>query len=355
MLIFENEISQAMQYELYHADKVGSTPLPMDVLAQKVQASLPDSVSVTGISVSSDPECTYKVNLSKPRRAAIFIDQYTGQIKGKAERPAFFMTMFKLHRWLLDSMKPGDNGIFWGKMIVGTSTLMFVVVLVSGIVIWWPRTLKALKKGLTLPVGKGWHKFWHGLHVAGGMYALILVLVMALTGLTWSFSWYRTGFYALFGVEMAKSNGQKMASTDKGGPNRHKNLQKDKDKDKDAKLNIYANWQKVFDHLQKENPEYSLITVSDGKASVSIDHLGNQRAADTYRFDSATGRITDIQLYKDAETASKLRGWILSVHVGNWGGLTTRILWFLAALLGASLPLTGYYLWIRRLLRKNKH
>lgn len=30
----------------------------------------------------------------------------------------------------------------------------------------------------------------------------------------------------------------------------------------------------------------------------------------------------------------------------------TRILWFLGALLGASLPLTGYYIWIRHLRRK---
>lgn len=30
-------------------------------------------------------------------------------------------------------------------MIVGVSTLLFAVVLISGIVIWWPRTRKALK------------------------------------------------------------------------------------------------------------------------------------------------------------------------------------------------------------------
>lgn len=37
--------------------------------------------------------------------------------------------------------------------------------------------------------------------VPGGMYALLLVLVMALTGLTWSFGWYRTAFYTVFGVD----------------------------------------------------------------------------------------------------------------------------------------------------------
>lgn len=42
-------------------------------------------------------------------------------------------------------MNPGNEGIFWGKMIVGVSTLLLVFVLISGIVIWWPRTRKALK------------------------------------------------------------------------------------------------------------------------------------------------------------------------------------------------------------------
>ena len=46
-----------------------------------------------------------------------------------------------------------------------------------------------------------------------------------------------------------------------------------------------------------------------------------------------------------------LGGWIYSIHVGSWGGYLTRILAFLAALLGASLPLTGYYLWIKRKLK----
>jgi uncharacterized iron-regulated membrane protein len=50
-----------------------------------------------------------------------------------------------------------------------------------------------------------------------------------------------------------------------------------------------------------------------------------------------------------------MRGVIYSLHVGNFGGMFTRVLWFLAAMLGATLPLTGYYLWIKRkFFSKNK-
>ena len=78
-------------------------------------------------------------------------------------------------------MNPGGEGIFWGKMIVGVSTLMFVVVLISGIIVWWPRTRKALKNSLKISGTKGWKRFWYDLHVAGGMYALVLLLAMSLT------------------------------------------------------------------------------------------------------------------------------------------------------------------------------
>lgn len=181
---------------------VKEEPIPIDKLLEKVAATLPDSVSVTGVSISSDPGRTYQVNLSKPRRASLYVDQYTGEVKGKSERSSFFTFMFRMHRWLLDSMKPGNDGIFWGKMIVGVSTLSLVFVLISGIVIWWPRTRKSLKNSLKITATKGWKRFWYDLHVAGGMYALIFLLAMALTGLTWSFPWYRTAFYKVFGVEM---------------------------------------------------------------------------------------------------------------------------------------------------------
>ena len=170
MLVFENEVNEWFRRDLYYVETVKESPLPMDKLLEKVATTLPDSVSVTGVSISSDPGRAYQVSLSKPRRASLYVDQYTGEVKGKSERSGFFMFMFRMHRWLLDSMNPGNEGIFWGKMIVGVSTLLLVFVLISGIVIWWPRTRKALKNSLKITATKGWRRFWYDLHVAGGMY-----------------------------------------------------------------------------------------------------------------------------------------------------------------------------------------
>ena len=374
MLVFENEANEWFRRDLYYVETVKESPLPMDKLLEKVATTLPDSVSVTGVSISSDPGRAYQVSLSKLRRASLYVDQYTGEVKGKSERSGFFMFMFRMHRWLLDSMNPGNEGIFWGKMIVGVSTLLLVFVLISGIVIWWPRTRKALKNSLKITATKGWRRFWYDLHVAGGMYALIFLLAMALTGLTWSFPWYRTAFYKVFGVEVQqraaqgheqKSDAQKrdtklVAHREKkregnevqkgersGRPeNNHSDMY--------SVTSPFVYWQEIYDKLRRQNPEYKQISISSGTASVSFNRFGNQRASDRYSFHTDNGEFTETSLYQHQDKSGKIRGWIYSVHVGNWGGMFTRILTFIAALLGAALPLTGYYLWIKRLIKVRK-
>lgn len=380
MLVFEKEVMELSNPTLYFVEKVGKSPLPINELLPQVATTLPDSVTITGVSISPDPERAYQLNLSKPRRASVYVDQYTGEVKGKYERAPFFTFMFRMHRWLLDSMKPG-GGIFWGKMIVGTSTLVFVFVLISGLVIWIPRTRKALKSRLKIATNKGWKRFWYDLHVAGGMYALVLLLAMALTGLTWSFSWYRTGFYNVFGVEAQQGGGHgspqqpqqnRQASPGEGrgeqaanqtessqggegrrGRGNRKGGQGERRGDR-KQGSTFTNWQEVYDQLNKLNPDNKQITLTSGSATVSSTKLGNQRATDRYTFDPQTGAITETTLYKDLPKEGKIRGWIYSVHVGSWGGITTRILTCLAALLGASLPLTGYYFWIKRIVKKKR-
>lgn len=323
MLVFEPEITRSIRSEVYYAASSSGNPLPMDELMEKVQATLPDSVSITGVTVFADKDRTYQVNLSKPRRASLFIDQYSGEITGRYERIGFFGTMFKLHRWLLDSSNPRGEGVKIGKLIVGISTAIFVIALISGVVIWLPRARNGLRHSLAITTKNGWRGFWKSLHVAGGMYALILVLAMALTGLTWSFDWYRSAFYAVCGVEYTPRN--------HGGQNANKNHNEHKtgrkqtterkgDTESTRRQPEFGSWQQVYDELRVKDPDAPQITIGMEKVSAPAD---------------------------------KLRGLIYSVHTGSFGGLFTRILWFLAALLGASLPVTGYYIWFRHIINRN--
>lgn len=360
MLVFETEIMQFCRSDLYYVEKVKEAPLPADRLMAMAAATLPQGTEATGLTVQADPQRSWQVSLSQPRRASLFVDPYTGEVLGRNERAPFFSVMFRLHRWLLDSARP-DGGLFVGKFVVGVSTLLFVVILFTGVVVWWPRNRKALTNSLKISIGKGGHRFRYDLHVAGGMYALVLLLVMALTGLTWSFSWYRDGVYKIFGAEISQNtsstNREKEKSTTKERPDNlvtQGNGQKRPAGTIEERTVSCVHWQQVYEELSAQNKGFEQITIGDGNASVAFGRWGNQRAADRYTFDPESGTITSVTPYESSPRSGKLRGWLYSLHVGSWGGMPTRILYFIAALVGSSLPLTGYYLWIKRLLRQRK-
>ena len=344
-LVFEEEITALCRPELHRIEHPGSEPLPMGQILRSARQTLPSGTDIAGISIPHDPDKPWRVNLTKPHRASLSVNPYTGEVLGRNERLPFFNFMFRAHRWLLD----GSRSV--GKTVVGTSTMVFAFILLTGLALWWPRRRRAIKSGLTISTRKGMRRFWFDLHNAGGFYALLLLLVMALTGLTWSFGWYRSAFYRLFGAEV-----QAAASKPSGKQDRSRkaenNGMKGKHQDRSGQQPDFTQWEKVYKQLRDRHTDYRQITISEGTASVSGARWGNQRAADRYAFQPKTGRLTEATPYAEAKTANKLRGWIYSVHVGNWGGWLTRILWFCAALIGASLPLTGYYLWWKRTRKK---
>lgn len=385
MLVFEQEITESVRRDCYFVRQVGGEPLPLDTLLNRVAATLPDSVSVTGITLPADPARTCQVSLSKPRRTALFVDRYTGEVKGRSGRLPFYDTMFRLHRWMLGSAD-GDGGIAWGKLLVGVSTLMLVVILITGILMWLTNRNKPLAKSLKISFTKGWPRFWHDLHVAGGIYATLFLLALALTGLTWSFPWYRTGFYKTFGVEAAaghgarggENRGEARGGENRGGENRGsenrgggarnhaeaarparerrpETAPEGNDSVRESRPAPYAHWQEVYESLVRDHPDYRQITIASGAASIVPAGRKSLRAGDRFDFDTRSGAITGKTPYADQKRDTKVRGAVYTVHVGSWGGLLTRILTFLAALLGATLPLTGYYLWIRRLVKGRPH
>jgi Uncharacterized iron-regulated membrane protein len=340
VLVFETEIQELRNPSHYFVKEIKGEPLPLDVLINSAIQQLPDSIKVSGIRITPDSKRTYRVVIPG-KRAGAFIDPYTGKLTGVDYGQGFFMQMERIHRWLFSEYKR-DGNFSWGKALVGYSCLVLVVILISGIIIWIPRSKKGLKNRLKIKTNKGGFRFWYDLHVSGGFYATLFLLVLTLTGLTWSFGWYRTAFFKTFGVDISQTQGHPHAATDS------------ESKGKKKKSTDYTKWTDVMTTLQSKYSDYNSITIQDGSATVSTAKYGNTRGSDRYLFDPETGNITAIQLYKDLSKSSKIRGWIYSVHVGSWGGITTRILSCLVSLLGGVFAITGYYFWIKKKMRKRR-
>jgi len=428
LLVFEVEIKELCNPSLYKASMARETPLTIEELMPLVKKQLPDSIAISSVQIPAGSKDNYRMGMTGQGRTSLLVDPYTGEIKGKVtpyEKGNFFSFVRRLHRWFL--IQNSREGISWGKMITGTSTLMFVFILISGLIIWIPKTVKGLKRKLSIKRGSGSFRLWYDTHLAGGIYALLFLLVMSLTGLTWSFNWYRTGFYKVFGVEVTQGGGhgpapaaqqqsqvaqnettgnreeeRRHAENRREGENRETNSQSERRGGSErgnrnsenssaaypergergnrgdnagqsesgrsqqersgenqrrggrgGEVN-YAKWDEVAKTLIAANPTYKTVSIQNGTATVSINRTGNTRASDRYTFNPRSGEITEVQYYKDQDKSAKIRGWIYSVHVGSWGGIVTRILYFIACLIGFILPITGYYIYIRKRWKKSK-
>ena len=345
MLIFENELTEWQNPHLYNVTPLESGARPLTSLLPEILATQPQGAEITYVDIKDNPSKSYTIDidLGDDESKTVFVNQYTGKILGEApDDIAFFTVMYRLHRFLLQSRPQGD-GIFWGKRIVGISTIIFVFIIITGIVVWVPRRGRSWGNRFKISVRRGWHRLWYDLHVAGGIYVALLLLVMALTGLTWAFPWYRTAFYGIFAPER-----NELSTTENNSLDIAANEPTDT-----TTLTQFAVWQRVYDAV-KQRSNYVEVSINPDEVRARISDCGNRRASDYYEFDTATGAITSVELYENASNNSKLRGWVYSLHTGSWGGFWVRLIYFIAAMFGATLPLTGYYLWIRRTLRSKK-
>ena len=362
VLVFEGEITRALHPELYRvAAPADARPLRPSQLAGRIGGQMPDSLHLVSLQLSARSDEPCMAAFRETGRRQLSVDPYTGNVNGWAESPAFFGTVRKLHRWLLDPPpSKGEKSV--GKAIVGVSTLALVLILVSGLILWIPRSRKALRNRLKVSYSDGRRRFWHDSHVTLGFYATLLLLVMALTGLTWSFGWYRTAAYALFGGPQQTVAAQEKPSRKADSGNRHERErsgertagreQGERQAETEARPFDYAVWDEVLEQLTAHCTAYKTIVLTQTEAQVARQSA--MRRIDRATFDPRSGRLAEITRYEETPRQQRLRGWFYAFHTGTWGGIWTKILYFLAALIGASLPLTGYWLWWRRCMNKRK-
>ena len=362
VLVFEGEITRALHPELYRvAAPADARPLRPSQLAGRSGAQMPDSLHLVSLQLSARSDEPCMAAFRETGRKQLSVDPYTGNVNGWTESPAFFGTVRKLHRWLLDPPpSKGEKSV--GKAIVGVSTLALVLILVSGLILWIPRSRKALRNRLKVSYSDGRRRFWHDSHVTLGFYATLLLLVMALTGLTWSFGWYRTAAYALFGGPQQTTVAQESPARKTDSGSRHERgrsgertagrEQGERQAETEMRPFDYTVWDAVLGELTAHCTAYKTITLTQTEAQVARQSA--MRRIDRATFDPRSGRLAEITRYEETPRQQRLRGWFYAFHTGTWGGIWTKILYFLAALIGASLPLTGYWLWWRRCMNKRK-
>ncbi|MBG44148.1 MAG: sulfite reductase [Aequorivita sp.] len=273
---------------------------------------------------------------------SVFLNPYSGKvIQVDDHLSGFFPFMLKGHMrlWLPKNI---------GEQVVGVSILIFIVILISGFILWLPKKRKNLKQRVKFDWKKTtkWKRKNFDLHSIIGFYICALALILAFTGSIMSYNWLKYVVYKSVGGE---KEARFIIPENQSAAN---------NKDSIVPMDY------LILKLQKESPNataYELHYPKTPNESIYVEVSNSEGLYydNDYRFfDQNT--LEEIETpgiygkYKDAKLADKILRMNYDIHIGAIGGIAGKIIAFLASLLIASLPVTGVLLWYGRNYKKKK-
>lgn len=333
ILAFEHEIKSFTQPFLYVKES-NKPALPPSKLQQIAQTALPGKElhsiaypekgkSAQAIFYNDDPEYYY----------IVYIDQYTGRVlKVRDENADFFrvIVMGHFYLWLPPEI---------GQPIVATATLIFLIMLISGLVLWWPRNKAARKQRFSVKWNTTFKRKNYDLHNVLGFYMTWAAIFIAVTGLVWGFQWFAKSLY------FVTSGGKEMVEF----------YESVSEKPVTAVNTSEPAMDKIWRKMNAEHADAAVIEVHvPYNDSVAIEAVANPDAntywkADYRYFDQYSLKEIDVKhaygRYANTSAADKIMRMNYDVHTGAVWGIAGKTIAFFASLIAASLPITGFLIW----------
>nr|WP_286944973.1 sulfite reductase flavoprotein subunit alpha [Pseudomonas sp. UBA6718] len=337
---FEGEIMRALNPQSLRVEVRESGMLPPAELVARIEAA--SGERVTGLWVDGRGDAAGRVLLSpapgERRGPQRFFDPYTGALLGEPAGQGFFRIVLQLHRWLA----LGD----FGGQLTGASTLALIFFCLSGIYLRWPRRALSWRAWLTLDWARKGRSFHWNLHAVAGTWALLFYLCAALTGLFWSYDWYRDGLRQLLADAPA---GQRQ-------PRAEARAERSEPSGAAPRVDYDALWQSL---RQAAGPDLAawnlrLPKVAGKPATVFylLEGAAHPRAFNQLRLDPADGRVLRHVRYADKSLKAQLLVSVYALHTGEYFGMTGRILMALASLAMPLFAITGWLLYLDRRRKK---
>ncbi len=274
---------------------------------------------------------------------SVFLNPYSGDvIQVDNHLSGFFAFILKGHMrlWLPKEI---------GEQVVGAAILIFLLIIISGIILWIPKKRKNLKQRLTFDWKKTtrWKRKNFDLHTVIGIYICSLAFILAFTGSVISYNWLKYVVY--------KSTGGDKVPAFIIPENKSVPLENDA---------AVVPMDHLIVKLLEESPEaesFELHYPETEEESIYVE-VSNSKGlyydSDYRFFDQHTLEELETTAiygkYKDAKLADKILRMNYDIHIGAIGGIAGKIIAFLASLLTASLPVTGILMWYGRKYKKKR-
>lgn len=262
----------------------------------------------------------------------VYIDPYDGKVlKTKDMSLDFFRIIIMGHYqlWLPVAI---------GQPIVATATLIFLVLMITGIVLWWPKNKAASKQRFKIKWNVRWRRRNYDLHNVLGFYMSWVAIFIAVSGLVMGFQWFSQSFYAVTsGGEAIKAFYEPVS---KKQPLPNASFSAVDELYKKAAVS-YTDGQTIEVHYPETDSSAVALAINPLPGTYwKVDYTYyNQYTLAEMQVDHAFGR------FENTSAADKIYRMNYDVHVGAIGGLPTKLLAFFASLIAASLPVTGFMIW----------
>jgi sulfite reductase (NADPH) flavoprotein alpha-component len=338
---FDEDIMSALDHGVIRVEPRKLPALTPDQLLQRFSAQMPGA-KPTILAISGQPgasaRITYTTGEPGPAgRAKTYVDPYTGALLGQATGEAFFAQVLLLHRVLL--MPGGSEGPGRHFTAVAAFALMFFVA--SGLYLRWPKAAASWRAWLLADTGLRGPALWRSLHLTAGTWLMLVYLMSAVSGISFSYEWWRNGLSAV--LTGAAPPPKASPPKEKAGKN-------------EAPPALDAAWM-AMQTLSGE--PYEMVTITVPKASakqVRMAHLPlgatHNRAQDIAMINLASGHIDKLTRYDNQPLGAQIMQAMVPVHRGAFFGMPGRLTVVLAALLLPGFFVTGWMLYLNR--RKGK-
>ena len=321
---FEHELLKLFNPSLRVAVHAPAEPKAPDELIAAARAAFPD-YSARGITWEGDDEPVV-VRMARGRERGgpeVAVDPYSGVVLGTERGTGFFETAEQLHR----NLAAGPVG----KQIVGASTACLVLMAISGLWMRWLRRPRTLAGWFGIDFKLKGRAFLWRLHAVGGTWILVFYLTAALTGLWWSYDFYRDAINRMAGVTTP--------------------VRRPQPPDGNAAPPALD---RVWSVFRASAPDATRATIMLGKADAPVEiryqtaSSPHDRAFDSIKIDAASGEIVERAPYAQLPAGRRFVSSIFPLHSGSFFGLPGRVLVAIAALLMPVFTITGFWLWIKR-------
>nr|WP_246533351.1 PepSY domain-containing protein [Pseudomonas lalucatii] len=339
---FEGEIMRALNPQVLRVEVREAGMLAPAELVARIEAA--EGKTVSGLWVDGRDGNAARVFFTPPageRRGPMrFFDPYSGELLGQPDGQAFFGLMLQLHRFLA----MGETG----KQITAASTLALLFFCLSGLYLRWPRRAASWRAWLTPDWAKRGRAFNWDLHAVAGTWCLLLYLLAGLTGLYWSYDWYREG--------MTRLLGDAPAGEQRGKPGERRGGRGEAPAGPPPSVDHGALWRSLQDAAGPGLAAWNLRLPAAAGQPATVFYLledaPHPRALNQITLDPASGAVSRHERYADKSLGAQLLTSVYALHTGEYFGLAGRILMLLASAAMPLFAITGWLLYLDRRRKK---